>query len=67
MLLGGRKSGIVTKFASKSIDRWQPESTVDVSEIHHKVRDALKRLHKSGFMHGDVTLRNFLMERTKCE
>jgi hypothetical protein len=62
-LPGGRRSGIVTKFAGQSIDKWPPGNNADLLEMYHKASSALKRLHESGFMHGDVAVRNFVMEK----
>jgi hypothetical protein len=61
-LPGGDRSAIVTKFAGGGIDMWKPKDKAEALDVQRKAQDALTSLHDHGFMHGDVALRNFVMD-----
>jgi hypothetical protein len=61
-LPGVPRSGIVTRYAGASINRWEPKDKAEAIEVRDKAIGALKRLHEHGFMHGDVALRNFVID-----
>jgi hypothetical protein len=61
-LAGGDTSAIATKFAGDPIDMWKPKDKLEATEVQGKALDALKSLHAHGFLHGDVALRNFVID-----
>jgi RIO-like serine/threonine protein kinase len=59
------RSAIVTSFAGESINNWKHKDKAEAIEVRDKTIGALKRLHEHEFEHGDVALRNFLIDNER--